>query len=172
MPAGPRSVLIGAGRPALRSIPPRVSVRRRLVRPRPSRQPPLRRPHPSTRLRPPRGPGWPQGGRRVAAGGRRWPQGGRRWPQVADGWPGWPRVAGGGRGWPAGWPRVAGGGRGWPLGGLVKPWALRLSTWSRLLVPSILLLEARSLWCQARISSDQAVMVSTMSWYSPSSPVS
>ena len=52
------------------------------------------------------------------------------------------------------------------LVGLVKPWALRLSTWSRLLVPSILPLEARSLWCQARISSDQAMMVSTMSWSS------
>ena len=37
---------------------------------------------------------------------------------------------------------------------------------------SILPLEARSLWCQARISSDQAMMVSTMSWYSGSSPVS
>ena len=48
------------------------------------------------------------------------------------------------------------------LVGLVKPWALRLSTWSRLLVPSILPLEARSLWCQARIWSDQAMMVSTM----------
>ena len=33
--------------------------------------------------------------------------------------------------------------------GLVKPWALRLSTWSRLL-PSILPLEARPAWCQAR----------------------
>ena len=29
-------------------------------------------------------------------------------------------------------------------------------------MPSILPLEARSVWCQARISSDQAVMVSTM----------
>ena len=36
------------------------------------------------------------------------------------------------------------------LRGLVKPWAVRRSTWSRLLVPSILPLEARSLWCQAR----------------------
>ena len=67
--------------------------------------------------------------------------------------------------------RVAGTGRGHyvtrmprasKLVGVVKPWALRLSTWSRLLVPSILPLEARSLWCQARISSDQAMMVSTM----------
>ena len=58
------------------------------------------------------------------------------------------------------------------LRGLVKPWALRLSTWSRLLVPSILPLEARSVWCQARISSVQAMMVSTVSWYSGSSPVS
>ena len=48
------------------------------------------------------------------------------------------------------------------LRGLVKPWAVRLSTWSRLLVPSILPLEARSLWCQARISSVQAMMVSTV----------
>ena len=48
------------------------------------------------------------------------------------------------------------------LRGLVKPWAVRLSTWSRLLVPSILPLEARSVWCQLRISSVQAMMVSTV----------
>ena len=29
-------------------------------------------------------------------------------------------------------------------------------------MPSILPFEARSVWCQARISSDQAMMVSTM----------
>ena len=58
------------------------------------------------------------------------------------------------------------------LVGLVNPWAVRRRTWSRLLVPSILPLEARSVWCQARISSDQAMMVSTMSWNSGSSPVS
>ena len=58
------------------------------------------------------------------------------------------------------------------LVGLVKPWALRRRTWSRLFVPSMRPLEARSVWCQARISSDHAMMVSTMSWYSGSSPVS
>ena len=42
------------------------------------------------------------------------------------------------------------------LVGLVKPWALRRSTWSRLMVPSILPLEARSLWCQAWKGSDPA----------------
>ena len=58
------------------------------------------------------------------------------------------------------------------LRGLVKPWAVRLRTWSRLFMPSMRPFEARSVWCQARISSDQAMMVSTMSWYSGSSPVS
>ena len=48
------------------------------------------------------------------------------------------------------------------LRGLVKPWAVRRRTWSRLLMPSILPLEARSVWCQARISSDHAMMVSTV----------
>ena len=48
------------------------------------------------------------------------------------------------------------------LRGLVKPWALRLSTWSRLLMPSILPLEGWPVWCQLRISSDQAMMVSTV----------
>ena len=58
------------------------------------------------------------------------------------------------------------------LRGLVNPWALRRSTWSRLLVPSILPLEGRPVWCQLRISSDHAMNVSTVSWYSGSSPVS
>ena len=48
------------------------------------------------------------------------------------------------------------------LVGLVKPWALRLSTWSRLFMPSMRPFEARSVWCQARISSVQAMMVSTV----------
>ena len=42
----------------------------------------------------------------------------------------------------------------------------------QLLVPSILPLEARSVWCQLRISSDHAMNVSTVLWYSGSSPVS
>ena len=58
------------------------------------------------------------------------------------------------------------------LAGLVKPWAVRRRTWSRLFVPSMRPLEARSVWCQARISSDHAMKVSTVSWYSGSSPVS
>ena len=58
------------------------------------------------------------------------------------------------------------------LVGLVKPWAVRLSTCSRLLMPSILPLEAQSVWCQARIWSDQAMKVSTVSWNSGSPPVS
>ena len=48
------------------------------------------------------------------------------------------------------------------LRGLVNPWALRRSTWSRLLVPSILPLEGRPVWCQLRISSDHAMNVSTV----------
>ena len=44
--------------------------------------------------------------------------------------------------------------------GLVNPWAVRRSTWSRLLVPSILPLEGRPVWCQLRISSDHAMNVS------------
>ena len=67
------------------------------------------------------------------------------------------------------------GGRGlrsWKLVGLVKPWAVRRRTWSRLLVPSIRPLEGRPVWCQLRISSDQEMMVSTMWWNSGSSPVS
>ena len=48
------------------------------------------------------------------------------------------------------------------LVGLVKPWAVRRRTWSRLLVPSILPLEGRPVWCQLRISSDQAMNVSTV----------
>ena len=39
-------------------------------------------------------------------------------------------------------------------------------------MPSILPLLGWLVWCQARIWSDQAMMVSTMSWYSGSSPVS
>ena len=58
------------------------------------------------------------------------------------------------------------------LRGLVKPWALRRRTWSRLLVPSILPLEGWPVWCQLRISSDHAMNVSTVSWYSGSSPFS
>ena len=58
------------------------------------------------------------------------------------------------------------------LRGLVKPWALRRRTCRRLLVPSILPLEGRPAQCQLRISSDQAMNVSTVSWYSGSSPVS
>ena len=38
-------------------------------------------------------------------------------------------------------------------------------------MPSILPLLGRLVWCQARIWSDQAMMVSTMSWNSGSSPV-
>ena len=48
------------------------------------------------------------------------------------------------------------------LAGLVKPWAVRRRTWSRLFVPSMRPLEARSVWCQARISSDHAMKVSTV----------
>ena len=48
------------------------------------------------------------------------------------------------------------------LVGLVNPWAVLLSTCRRLLMPSMRPLEARSLWCQARISSERAMMVSTM----------
>ena len=48
------------------------------------------------------------------------------------------------------------------LVGLVKPWAVRRRTWSRLFVPSMRPLEARSVWCQARISSDHAMKVSTV----------
>ena len=48
------------------------------------------------------------------------------------------------------------------LRGLVKPWALRRRTWSRLLVPSILPLEGWPVWCQLRISSDRAMNVSTV----------
>ena len=58
------------------------------------------------------------------------------------------------------------------LVGLVNPWAVRRRTWSRLLVPSILPLLARPAQCQLRISSDQAMKVSTMSWNSGSSPPS
>jgi len=39
-------------------------------------------------------------------------------------------------------------------------------------VPSMRPLEARRLWCRAGISSDRAMMVSTMSWNSGTSPVS
>ena len=48
------------------------------------------------------------------------------------------------------------------LAGLVKPWAVRRRTWSRLFVPSMRPLEARSVWCQLRISSDHAMKVSTV----------
>ena len=48
------------------------------------------------------------------------------------------------------------------LRGLVKPWALRRRTWSRLLVPSILPLEGWPAQCQLRISSDHAMNVSTV----------
>ena len=48
------------------------------------------------------------------------------------------------------------------LRGLVNPWALRRRTWSRLLVPSILPLLGRPAQCQLRISSDQAMNVSTV----------
>ena len=58
------------------------------------------------------------------------------------------------------------------LRGLVKPWAVRRRTWSRLSVSSIVPLGARSVWCQLRISSDHAMNVSTVLWYSGSSPVS
>ncbi len=34
-------------------------------------------------------------------------------------------------------------------------------------MPSVLSLEAQSVWCWARISSEQAMTVSTMSWNSP-----
>ena len=40
--------------------------------------------------------------------------------------------------------------------------AVRRRTWSRLFVPSMRPLEARSVWCQARISSDHAMKVSTV----------
>ena len=39
-------------------------------------------------------------------------------------------------------------------------------------MPSILPLDGRLVWCQAKISVDQAMMVSTMSWNSGSPPVS
>ena len=48
------------------------------------------------------------------------------------------------------------------LVGLVKPWAVLRRTCRRLSVSSIRPLEGRFVWCQARISSDQAMMVSTM----------
>ena len=57
------------------------------------------------------------------------------------------------------------------LWGLVKPWATLRRTWRRLLVPSIRPLEGRPVSCQAKISSPHAMMVSTMSWNSPSWPV-
>ena len=57
------------------------------------------------------------------------------------------------------------------LAGLVKPWAVLRSTWRRLFVPSMRPLETRPVWCQFNISSDQEMMVSTMSWNSGMSPV-
>ena len=48
------------------------------------------------------------------------------------------------------------------LRGLVKPWALRRRTWSRLSVSSILPLLGWPVWCQLRISSDRAMNVSTV----------
>ena len=48
------------------------------------------------------------------------------------------------------------------LRGLVNPWALRRRTWSRLSVSSILPLLGRPAQCQLRISSDQAMNVSTV----------
>ena len=49
------------------------------------------------------------------------------------------------------------------LAGLVKPWAVRnpQDLEQDLFVPSMRPLEARSVWCQARISSDHAMKVST-----------
>ena len=44
----------------------------------------------------------------------------------------------------------------------MKPWAVRRRTWRRLLVPSILPLLGWLVWCQARIWSDQAMMVLTV----------
>ena len=64
------------------------------------------------------------------------------------------------------WDRLAGhvsrSPRAWKLVGLVKPWAVRRRTWRRLFVPSILPLLGWLVWCQARIWSDQAMMVLTM----------
>ena len=45
--------------------------------------------------------------------------------------------------------------------GWCEPWATRRRTWRRLLVPSIRPLEGRPALCQAKISSPQAMMVST-----------
>ena len=57
------------------------------------------------------------------------------------------------------------------LVGLMKPWAVRRRTWSKFLVPSMRLLDARLVWCKASNSSDQLMMVSTMLENSGSSPV-
>lgn len=57
------------------------------------------------------------------------------------------------------------------LVGSVKPWATRLRTWRRLLVPSMRPLDGLPVRCQARISVDQLMMVSTMLRNSGSSPV-
>ena len=48
------------------------------------------------------------------------------------------------------------------LAGLVKPWAVLRRTWRRLSVSSMRPLETLPVWCQASISSDQEMMVSTM----------
>ena len=72
------------------------------------------------------------------------------------------------------WHRLAGhvsrSPRAWKLVGLVNPWAVRRRTWRRI-VPSILPLLGWLVWCQARIWSDQLMMVLTMLWNSGSSPV-
>ena len=49
------------------------------------------------------------------------------------------------------------------LAGLVKPWAVRRRTWSRLFVPSSVRWKL-GLCGARRISSDHAMKVSTVSW--------